>query len=245
MKKAIFMFLALFVFSGIVFADELQDVINKIQANQNKIQDLSADIHLIMDMSVNAPSTGEGMETKIEQTSKLLIKGLDKTRVEMDFPTKQISITNGDKSVTIDPETGEKTMKDLKAVQAKKGMPQGAESNPNINVEKIKEIFNLSVSQRGNNCIVTGKPKKKSVYLGKMEFVIDKSRWVPVQILVYGSDGELASQSDLSYENISDIWVPSGTTTSVITPMGKIVAEMQMKNIKINQGIGDESFQVD
>ena len=245
MKKAIFIFLALFIFIGMVFADELQEVINKIQANQNKIQDLSADIHLIMDMSANAPSTGEGAEAKIEQTSKLLIKGLDKTRVEMDFPTKQILITNGDKSVTIDPETGEKTMKDLKVVQVKKGMPQGAESNPNINVEKIKEIFNLSVSQRGSNCVVTGKPKKKNADFGKMEFIIDKIRWVPVQILVYGSNGKLASQSDLSYENINDIWVPSGTTTSVITPMGKIVAEMQMKNIKINQEIGDDNFQVD
>lgn len=174
-------------------------------------------------------------------------KGEDKTKLEMVSPTKQITITNGDKMAMINPETGQKVVQDLKKLRS-----QGVGGNQErMSLEKAKEYFNLSVTNRQDpdtkqlEYVVTGIPKKENKLIGKMEFYLDPSNWVPVKVIMCDPKGNVFSQSTLTYQTISGAQVPIKTVSHINTPMGKMDVEMSYDNVRVNKGINDREFKIE
>ena len=113
-----------------------------------------------------------------------------------------------------------------------------------MNLEKAKEFFDLSATRKGEDCVIVGVPKKENKFLGKMEFYVDAEKWVPVKIMMYDAKGRPMSQSEIQYQQISDVYVPVKNISNVTTPMGVMKVEMEFSNIKVNQGIKDSEFKI-
>lgn len=220
----------------------LDEVINKIQSNQSKIHDMYAETTTTITSNMAMPGQESKGPQKMVQKAKMWTKGQDKSKIEMLSPMKQTTITNGDKMAIINPETGQKMVQDLKKL---KGQGPGGKGQGEMNLDKAKEFFDLSVAMKGDAYVITGIPKKDNKFLGKMEFYVDSTNWIPVKILMYDAKGKLMSQSEIEYKEISGAWVPVKNVSNVTTPMGKMNMEMEFENIKVNKGIGDGEFKVE
>ena len=227
----------------------LDDLVNKLQANQSKIHDMYAETTTQITSNFQSQTSKLSGPQTMVQKGRMWTKGKDKTKVEMISPMKQIIITNGDQMMMINPETGQKVIQDLKKLRESQGM---AESSKQMNLEKAKEFFDLSVqkldaSKPGDldTYVITGVPKKENKFLGKMELYIDTARWVPVKIYMYDSKGKLMSRSEIEYQKgDGGIWAPSKNVSNITTPMGKMDVTMEFNNIKINKGISDNEFKI-
>ena len=179
-------------------------------------------------------------------------KGEDKSKIELLSPTKQITITNGGKVAIIDPATGRRIVR-----ERDQGL-EGSRDQGLMDLEKAKEYFDLSVkkldaSKPGDleTYVIVGVPKKKNKFLGKMEFIIDSQKWSPVRILMYDAGGKLISRSEIEYqrwtidEGQETIWVPAKTVSDVTTPLGTMRVEMELKNVRVNEGISEAEFRVE
>jgi outer membrane lipoprotein-sorting protein len=119
-----------------------------------------------------------------------------------------------------------------------------------MGLDTAMQYFDLSVNRHQSSdtgqeeYIITGVPKEKNRVLSKMEFYVDASRWVPVKILMYGTNERLVSQSEIEYKKISDIWVPVKSVSDVTTPIGKMKMETEFENIQVNKGIKDSEFKI-
>lgn len=253
MIKKICIFLLCFLFASMTFAADpssevlsdtkltLQSLLNKIQSNQNKIKDMYAETTTTITSSIAMPGTKTKGPQKMVQKGKMWTKGQDKSKIEMLSPMKQVTITNGDKMAIINPQTGQKMVQDLSKVRGPRSKVQGQE----MDLQKAMEYFDLSLKQtEDGDYVITGVPKKKNKFLGKMEFYVDSTRWVPVKILMYGAKNKLLSRSVIEYEKISKVWVPVKNRSNVNTPAGRMEVEMEFKNIKINKGIKDKEFEI-
>lgn len=214
----------------------LEDIISKIQVNQTKIKDMYAETTTTITSDSNRISTNGEKPKKIVQKRKTWTKDKDKSKIEMLSPTRQITITNGNKMMIKNLDTGHKTIKELKR-----------DSNlGNVDLDKVKEHLDLSMRKTENGgYIVTGVPKKENKFVKKMEFYIDPERWLLVKVLIYGPGEKLISQSDIEYQKISDAWVPKKNVSNVNSPMGKMNVETVFTLVKINEGIDDEVFRID
>jgi len=242
--------LLLLTLSGFVFAAglSLDDIINKIQSNQEKIKDMYAETNTTVVSSISIPGksgTQNKGPQKMVQKGKMWSKGEDKTKVEIFSPNHQISITNGDKMAIINPDTGQEMIQDLKKLDEKTGLPSPSKK---MGLAEAKKYFNLSVSQAGatpnSYYIIQGTPKNKNGLLGKMDFYIDPVKWVPVKVYMYDTKNNLISQSEMSYQNVAGIWVPQKNHSQIITPAGKMDVEINFSNIKVNSGINDREFKI-
>lgn len=240
MKKIVaFCFVTVFFLASVAVADlSLDEVIKNLQANQAKVKDMYAETSTTILSNMTLPGqTGKGPQ-KMVQRGKMWTKGETKSKIEMLSPMKQTTITNGDKMAVINPETGQKMEQDLKKLK-------GPERQAQMSLEKAKEYFDLSAAKKGDEYIVTGVPKKENKFLGKMEFYVDASRWVPVKIFMYDAKGRPLSQSEIEYSQISGVWVPAKNKSIVTTPAGKMEIEMEFSNVKVNKGIGDDEFKIE
>lgn len=219
---------------------KVKEVFDKIQLNQSKIKDMYAETKTIITSSFL--KTGSNAPKEMVQTGKLWTKGKKKSKIEMLSPMKQVTITNEDKMEIVNVETGQKMIQDLKKMG--KGMWH-EQQETGMELEKAMEYFDLSAAKQGDDYVITGIPKKKNKMIGKMEFLIDGKRWIPVKITLYGIKNELISQSDLQYNEVSGVWVPVKNISMVSTPAGKMKMEMEYSNIKVNRGIEDKVFAID
>ncbi|MDD5383002.1 MAG: outer membrane lipoprotein-sorting protein [Candidatus Margulisbacteria bacterium] len=222
----------------------LDDLVNKLQSNQSKINDMYAETVTTITSNMAMPGAEGRGPQKMVQKGKMWTKGENKSKIEMLTPMKQTTITNGDKMLIINSETGQKMVQDLKEMRKKAGGVAGS-GGQQMGLAKAKEYFNLSVSQKGGNYVITGIPKEANKFLAKMEFYIDSSKWIPTKVLMYGPQNKLISQSNIEYQKISDVWVPVKNISDVTTPAGKMKIEMEFNNIKINRGISDNEFKID
>lgn len=234
--KRIFCFLIAFsvlastVCSGIT----IDELFNKIEANKNKIKDMQADI------TTKITSTAKGMKS-MEQKGHIWTKGTDKTKMELYSPMKQITINNGEKVAMISPATGKKTVQDLpKSAQA-----DGAQQkNDEMGLAKAKERFDFSLAAQSGGYLLTGKPKEKNKFMGKMELFIDGSKMVPTKISMFSPDGKLINQTTIEYAELAGVWIGVKNISSVTMPNGSMKVEMTYSNVKVNQGIGDSEFKI-
>lgn len=217
---------------------KLENLISKLRENQDKIQDMSATIVTTIKSDMKEKRT-------MEQKGTIQTKGKDKTRMEMITPMKQISITNGDKMAMINPETGQKFVQDLKKLKKQTGK-QDLSGSP-IDQTKILDYFNLSMKEEGifqKSYVITGTPKEKNQFMGKIVFFVDAGRNVPTKIEIYNPQGKLISSTDMEYVKIKGLWVVSKTSSSMTIPGGKMDVSMRFEDVKINEGIPDSVFDV-
>ncbi|OGC10435.1 hypothetical protein A3D23_07210 [candidate division WOR-1 bacterium RIFCSPHIGHO2_02_FULL_53_26] len=239
----------------------LDDLIAKIQSNQSKIHDMYAETTTTITSNMVMPGQESRGTQKIIQKSKMWTKGQDKSKIEMLSPTRQITIINGDQMATINPETGQKVVQDLKKLRDKSGGLAGGQSGQ-MTLDKISEFFYLSVrkldpstTEGVNTYVVTGVPKKENKFMGKMEFYVDSERWAPVKILMYDPKNRPMSQTEIEYSSVEDksatasegsvIFVPLKNKSVVSSPMGKMEIEVEYTTVKVNGGISDKEFVVE
>ena len=219
----------------------LDNLITNLQGNQNKVRDMYTETVTTITSNMAMPGQQSKGSQKMVQKGKMWTKGQDKTKIEMLSPMKQVTITNGDQMATINLETGQKVIQDLKKLRAQSGM---GEASQQMSLDKAKEFFNLSSVKRGNDYVITGVPKKDNKFIGKMEFYVDSGRWVPVKIMMYDSKGKLVSESSIEYKQFSGVWLPVKNKSNVTTPMGKMDVEMLFEKVRVNQGISDKEFKI-
>jgi len=243
-KKIIAIFLFCLFLAPLALAADLtlEALMEKSQANQDRIKDLFVETETTMVSNMSLPGQASKGPQKMVQTGRMWTKGSDKAKIELLSPTKQTTIRNGEKMLIIYPETGQKMVQDLSKI---KGQGAGFKGQENMNLEKAMEYFDLSVKHVGDNYIVTGIPKEENKFMSKMEFYLEAKSWLPTKILMYGANGKLLSQSMIEYETISDVPVPVKNVSSVSTPMGTMNIEMVYKNVKVNQGIKDSVFKIE
>ncbi|OGB90163.1 hypothetical protein A2625_04190 [candidate division WOR-1 bacterium RIFCSPHIGHO2_01_FULL_53_15] len=245
MKKA-FLFLCFFaaicLSASLAAPLSLNEVIKNLQSNQSKIKDMYAETKTTITSNMVMPGQETKGPQKMVQKGKMWTKGESKSKIEMLSPMKQTTVTNGDKMAIINPETGQKMVQDLKRL---KGQGTGGKGQESMSLEKAKEFFDLSVAEKDGGYVITGVPKKDNKFLGKMQFFVDPTKWVPVKIVMYDAKGKPMSQSEIEYKKVSDIWVPEKNKSLVTTPMGKMEVEMEFSNIKVNKGISDGEFKVE
>ncbi|NQS90154.1 outer membrane lipoprotein carrier protein LolA [Patescibacteria group bacterium] len=240
--KKIFIFcFAIFVCGSIANALTMGELLVKIQDNQTKINDMYAETTTTISSQLTVTGNQKGAQ-KIIQEGRMWTKG-DKSKIEMISPTHQITINNGEKIAIISPDTGQKFVQDL---SDKSGSQFGGSSSSQMNLDKAEEYFSLSVTQNASgDYVVTGVPRESNKILGKVEFYVDPSLWLPNKILMYSPQGMLISQSEIKYQKISGIWVPLQNISDVNTPAGSMHIEMEFSNVKVNDGIDDSEFKIE
>ena len=221
----------------------LDDVVKNLQSNQAKIKDLYAETETTIVSNMAVPGSKEKGPQKMVQKGKMWTKGESKSKIEMSSPMKQVTITNGDKMAIINSDTGQKVVQDMKKLRQQSG--QGTVNSGQMSLDKAKEVFDLSAAKKGDLYVITGVPKKDNKFLGKMEFYVDAEKWVPVKILMYDGKGKPISQSEIQYQEVSDVWVPVKNSSNITTPMGAMKVEMEFSNIKVNKGINDKEFKIE
>jgi len=250
MYKKLFVTVAvvLFAFSATAADLTIDEIINNIQANQTKIHDMYAETTTTITSNMVMPGQESKGPQKMVQKSKTWTKGQDKSKIEMLSPTRQITITNGDQMAIINPETGQKMVQDLKKLREKSG---GLGAGSQMSLDKAKDFFYLSVRKLDSSTsggidtyIIAGVPKKENKFMGKMEFYVDSEKWLPAKIIMYDPKNRPMSQTEIEYQQISDVWVPITTTSSLTTPMGTMKMGMEYSNTKVNQGIKDSEFNI-
>lgn len=244
MRKMFFIMVAVIIMASSSQSADLSpdDLINKIQSNQSKLNDMYAETTTAITSNMAMPGQESKGPQKMVQTGKMWTKGEDKSKVEVLSPMKQITITNGNKIAIINSETGQKVIQDLKKIKGQ-GMG-GMGDSGKMRWDKAKEFFDFSVTQKDDLYVITGIPKKENKLLGKMEIYVDNINWIPIKILIYDVKGKLMSQSEIEYKDISGVYVQVRSISNVTTPMGKMKVEMEFENIKINKGIKDSEFDI-
>jgi outer membrane lipoprotein-sorting protein len=216
----------------------LDDVIKNLQVNQAKIKDMYAETETTITSNMALPGQESKGPQKMVQKSKMWAKGQSKSRIEVVSPSKQVTITNGDIITIINQDTGQSFTQDLSKTREKAGLPGGG----SMELAKALDYFDLSVTQKDGQYVISGKPKQVNKFLGRMEFYIDSDRWLPVKIIMYTPANKVMSTTEMRYKKISDIWIATETSSAATTPMGAIKTEMVLENIKINQDISDSEF---
>ncbi|MBU0630776.1 MAG: outer membrane lipoprotein-sorting protein [Candidatus Margulisbacteria bacterium] len=249
MKKIIALVFTFLLVCPVAFADSTASVdlvVKKVQQNQDRINDMYAETTTLISSNLALPGSEKNEPQKMTQKGKVWTKGKEKSKVEMLSPVKQVTITNGDKMMVVNPETGQKVVQDLKKLREQSGMPG---SSQQMDLEKAKQYFDFTVANKGVPgkaiYVISGTPRKENKFLSRMELYIDGERWIATRIMMYGSKGELVSQSDIDYAMISGVWIPKKNVSFVSTPAGRMDVEMDFDNIKVNRGISDSVFKVE
>lgn len=244
--KKIGILIVLCLFAVPVLADDLslEQILDKVQAQQGLVQDMYAETTTSITSNLQLPnSKGQTGPQKMVQKSRMWTKGKDKTRVEMLSPTKQTTITNGDLMTIINPETGQTMTQDMSKL-GDKGIG-GSGNQGGMDLAKAKEYFNLSVKKSGKNYIVSGVPRQDNKFLTRLDFEIDSERWVPVTVRMYGTKNKLMNESKIEYQYFDKpgVYLPVKNFSRIDTPMGKMEVEMTYDNVKVNSGLKDKLFE--
>ena len=80
--------------------------------------------------------------------------------------------------------------------------------------------------------------------MGKMEIYVDSARMVPTKISIYTPHGKLINSTEIEYKKIAGVYVVYKNTSSVNLPNGSMKVEMVYSNLKVNEGIKDEEFEI-
>ncbi|MFC1496799.1 outer membrane lipoprotein carrier protein LolA, partial [Candidatus Margulisiibacteriota bacterium] len=210
----------------------VDELIKQIQSNRSAIKDMQADI------STTITSSMQGMKTMV-QKGHIWTKGTDKSKTEMYSPVKQITITNGDMMAMISPDTGQKQVQDLSKIKGHQGQQGGT-----MDLESAKEKFDFSMKTTSGGYVITGVPKDDNKFMGKMEVFVDSTKLVPTKISIYTPNDKLINETNIEYKKIAGVYVAYKNSSTVNLPNGKMKVEMVYSDIKVNEGIKDEEFEI-
>jgi len=252
-NKIVLVLLIVMFVPSVVFASDIsaEAIIAQLKATQSKVRDLQADIKTTMVSNISMPGQpSKGPQTSV-QKGHIWTKGKDKSKIEITSPMRQTTITNGSIMTMISPDTGQKFTQDLSKMQGAgvKGQGPSTGSGRGMDSTKALDYFDLTVTEHGTTeYIITGKPKEANQFLGKMDFMIDAERYLPLRIAMYNPKGMLISLSEIEYQSFGStgeavVWVPVKIKSVVTMQMGSVNSEMVYENIKVNQGIKDSVFE--
>jgi outer membrane lipoprotein-sorting protein len=222
------------VFVTISYAVTVDEIIAKLEENQEKIKDMSADVVMEIDVAGKV----------VKQETKMWSKG-EKTKIKMVNTEHPMTVIMGADKMTIKQAGKEPQMIDTKKISEGKekaisqtplGMdfPRGMgeflrKSNVTITKEKGNEI-NLSVI-----------PEESNPLMQKLDMVVDMARGIVKQQKMYSNMG--ISLSRMEYEKEDEVWVLKRlTTVSNFGKMGTSTTKAEYNNIRINKGIEDIIF---
>lgn len=230
------------------FAQEMpsaEAIIARIKSAQFAVKDLSADTKTIITSNITLPGTESKGPQTVTQIGHIWTKGQNLSKMEITSPAHQITITKGTLMTIISPVTGRKFTQDLSKIQGEGIKGQG------LNAANALDYFNLTVEKAGTEeYVISGVPREKNQFLGRMDFIIDIARNVPVRITMYNPQGALLSLSELEYMQFEIatgevVYVPKKIKSTVTMSMGSVNSDMEYSNIIVNQGIKDSVFEAD
>ncbi len=247
-KRSIVIIIAILLVPCFSYSADIspEAIIALMKAQQALITDMQADTTTTIVSNLSMPgATSKGPQTMV-QTGHVWQKGTDKSKTEITSPTKQTTITNGNIMTIIDPSSGRKITQDLN-----QGLGAGGQG---MYQTKALDYFNLTVQKSGGatgesaTYILSGTPKEANQFLGRIDFIIDADKYIPVRIAMYTPQGALMSLSEMEYEPVQ---VSSAETAYVVTKvksivtmqMGSVNSQMEYDNIKVNEGIEDSVFE--
>jgi outer membrane lipoprotein-sorting protein len=212
------------------------EIIEKLEENQGKIQDISADVV----MEIDAAGRVLVRETKMWREG-------DKTRIDLVKSEKSLPMTviiDVDK-MTIRQEGEKPRVIDMKEVKDKgKDIPQTA---PGMELQKgMGEFLRNSdvtiVKEEGNEINLSVIPEESNPLMQKLDMVVDMEKGVITQQKMYSNMG--ISFCSMEYEKKDNIWVLKRfTMTSNLGQMGTSRVTAEYENVKINKGIEDGVFE--
>lgn len=252
MKKILLIILALFVsviISNLSFSADItvNDILNKMQENYSKIEDMKAEI-----ITTTYMGTQIGTMT---QKMNYYYKKPDKIKIETIEPVKQTIIIIGE-NMTMKTADGKVSTMNLRQMMSGMGMNQqyfgtditGMLKNYNITLnetltDRINNIYVLDLMPKEN----TPSSSPMGAYMpSKMEMHIDYTKGISIRQKIYGKDNTLMATTEVKdTRQIEGIWFPVVTQSTTFLPTGQQVkSDMRFENVQVNTGIGDGEFEV-
>jgi|GEM_PF-4054087 len=99
---------------------------------------------------------------------------------------------------------------------------------------------------KGRTCyLIQCKPQGDTASQVKLLLWIDRERETIVKRGLYGEDGKLVSETenDNFLEIIPGIWLPRKVDTILHTDKGKVIRQLVLRNIKLNESLPEATFQ--
>jgi outer membrane lipoprotein-sorting protein len=256
MKKIVLLIGLFLLFISInSYAVTVDEIIEKLEENQEKIEDITADV--VMEISVAGKTTIQEMQmwskqdkTKIEVEE---VKSEKLTPLENDSLTGQEGKSETELPMTVIMDADKMTIKqagkelqviDLKEVKDKrKAIPQ---TPPGLTLQKgMGELLRKSdvtiTREEGNEITLSVIPEESNPLMQKLDMVVDMEKGVITQQKMYSNMG--MSFCSMEYEKKDEIWVlKKFTMTSNLGQMGISTIKAEYKNVEVNKGIKDKMF---
>ncbi len=235
-KVALFLCLSI-AFVTASFAEQVltvDEVLAKLQAQQNSIMDFSADFTTLAQTQNDKES--------INIVGKIWSKQPSMDKVCFDSPFPGTTIKNGNKQVLIN-SSGEKF-----DVPPKSGAENQLKANEfgGLKYDHFKDYYVmriLSIKKDGTinlSCVA----KTSDSLCGKPDYMIDTNLSVVKEIIEYDKTGKFLMKTSNSFSKINGVLASVKCVIKYSDPNPTII-ETKYSNIKINQGISDEEFAIE
>jgi len=218
----------------------VENVIARLEFNQNKIKDMSAEVK--MDITVAGKKTMQEMNLWSKD---------EKMKIEMVNTDRPMTVIMDTQKMSIKQAGKEPQVIDMKKVTEEKGKTvkgkvQNSITPPGMDLQKgMGEFLRKSdvsiMKEEGNKITLSVIPEESNPLMQKLDMVIDIEKGVITQQKMYSNMG--VSFCKMEYEKKDNVWVlKKFTMTSNLGQMGTSTVKAEYKNVKINEGIDDEVF---
>jgi len=267
MKKLVLVFLLFVTVS--VYATEVDDVIAALQKNIDKVQDMQCSVEMNIDMGKMGTQRqsmkmwSKGKDKMRMEMNAPAAPAMSPSAMGQSAPSgKMMMIMNGDKMImesggekkvmnrpasTMNSATGQSPTSLAPGMDLQQDFGEFLKKNK-VSVISEKKSFVKNLLSRGASSETPEKivleviPENKDPMVQKMEMTVDMVRGVITGQKMFSNYG--TTKMNMEYENVKGAWVIKKVNMTIPTPMGKTgKMTIEYKNIKLNQGIGDEIFE--
>jgi len=199
----------------------LENVLTKIQTNQDKIETIK--------MNIVVKINGNTSEINSIQTMSYLLKRGENPKAKIVFSSGRTAI------ICVDTKTVS-------------GMDEGKiwpEPRFLFRIKEYLEDPDVGIANQENDvCVLTSKVKNSPEEFPKIEWYINQNAGMIKKVLIYDATGNLCQKIEVKeYQLINNtIWFPKKITHTITTLLNKIQKEITYKNVEINIEIPDEEF---
>lgn len=235
-----------FIFVMHISAATIDEIIEKLEENQEKTEDISADVVMEIDVAGRVIVQESKMWSKGEKT-RIEIKKVQNeklTPLENDSLTGQEGKTETTFPMTIIMGADKMTIRQADRLKTEDHRPKTTDLIA-LN-GKMGDFLRKSevtiIKEEGNEVTLSVIPEEANPLMQKLDMVVDMERGVITQQKMYSNMG--ISFCRMEYESKHDVWVlKKFTMTSNLGQMGTSTVKAEYKNVKINKGIEDEMFE--
>ncbi len=213
----------------------INDITNRIQAQQTLIKSYTADISTIIE--------GGMVQGKNVQNGKIFFQAPGTMRTDSLAPFQQTILTKDNKSFIID-QLGQAT-----EIKSEKNKLEDQFKDP---LALFKKFDFVIVESDSSTLKLIGTPKSsdpKEVFsknmFSKVIFYIDKDNFLSKEIRVHNAKGKEIIKLSTEYKIINNINFPVKTTTSISINGSSIQITNLFLNLKLNEPIDPAAFDLD